>query len=673
MNDFLVDVSGNNYGRNAYVNKNYLLTTDNKYAYINSKGVIKPYDSMADYGTTYGKNQCGGSKINITSSLANLPLPIGKQMVPGQSCGNENTYVRYDFPARMNDVASSWLTDVSGRAVGTLPYPSLLSDMAKVGKAGYIDVDSTYHSITPTFSNTYGSAIATYITGETSKMENCSPSSVTMKYGDKIILLSDNHYLQKNSSNSLIKSTFPTEIFILPANNLQQLGSDVHYGDDVLLSLTESLNCGNNCAIGGVTYLNEFKFGSNSAKHVLTITSADNADSTAIDTISTGTPVKFTENVFLEATVYMNRLRENQMITNNGNGLKSNTEDGMTAYLTYSNGKIRVQVNNGTIKTLNTDNTYVSGGYLQFLNGRLYIKRSNGTTVRIYPSVAPTLSGNAPYELFLSNNGLVVVLDANRQIQWQSDPALQTDMVYDGYMVYASLTNNTLKFNNTAAPQTMFRFSKKIYGLTNTCDVESLKKKCVDVSGCTGFLHSPTENTWMKMMNNAAASDYAVSEENTNAYLRNMTSDMKDSSCPSASYLQPLPATLLNGYPVGKEMSNTGNSQCNIFKSALNLTEYEKSVNEARKNINNFERNDLSIKVNNLEKYYANINKNKNEYTSIYNLFNEMQQDNVQTGDQQLKDSAVIESQEKTVTFIWGIVSISMLMIILFRPRLNTV
>jgi uncharacterized membrane protein len=148
---------------------------------------------------------------------------------------------------------------------------------------------------------------------------------------------------------------------------------------------------------------------------------------------------------------------------------------------------------------------------------------------------------------------------------------------------------------------------------------------------------------------------------------------MKDSSCPSASYLQPLPATLLNGYPVGKEMSNTGNSQCNIFKSALNLTEYEKSVNEARKNINNFERNDLSIKVNNLEKYYANINKNKNEYTSIYNLFNEMQQDNVQTGDQQLKDSAVIESQEKTVTFIWGIVSISMLMIILFRPRLNTV
>lgn len=672
MNDFLVDVSGNNYGRNAYVNRNYLLTSDNKYAYINSKGVVKPYDSMADYNSTYGKNQCGGSKINITSSLANLPLPIGKQMATGQSCGNENSYVRYDFPARLNEVSSSWLTDVSGRAVGTLPYPSLLSDMAKVGKAGYIDVDTTYHSITPTFSNTYGSAIATYITGETSKMENCSPSSVTMKYGDKIILLADN-YLQKNSSNSLIKSNSPTEMFILPASQLQVLGTDVQYGDDVYLSLTDSLNCGNNCAVGGVTYLNEFKFGGAPSKHAMTISSAGNVDSTVTDSVI-GTPVRYTENVYLSATVYMNRLLENQMIANNGNGLKSNTEDGMTAYLTFSNGKIKVQVNNGAVKTLNSNSTYVSSGYLQFLNGRLYVKKNNGTTVQIYPTVAPTFSGNTPYELFLCNNGLVVVLDANRQIQWQSDPTLETDMVYDGYMVYANMTNNTFKFNNTAAvPQNIFSFSKKAYGLTNSCDVESLKKKCVDVSGCAGFLHSPYDNTWMKMMNNATASDYAVSAENTNAYLRNMTSDMKDTSCPSATYLKPLPATLLNGYPVGKEMTNTGTSQCNIFNSALNLTEYEKSVNEARQNINNFERNDLSIKVNNLEKYYANINKNKNEYTSIYNLFNDAQKDNGKTGDQQLKDSAVMESQEKTVTFIWGVVSISMLLIILFRPRLNTV
>ena len=674
---YLVDISENYYNRKAYANQNIYSTKDDAYAYVNSKGVIKQYDEMADYTATYGKNGCGSSKITVTSQLSNLSLPIGKDMYSGQTCGNENTYVAYDFPARKSDVSNTWLTGTTQRAAGTLPYSSLLSDMTTVGKAGYIDMDTRFHSITPTFLDTYGSATSSYITGTASNMTSCKASSTSMKYGEKITLLYGTGYLQKNTSDNLVIGTTPTEMYILPSSSLQTLGSDVKYGDSVYLSVTESITtCGTSCNIGGVTYSNEFKLGDSLYKNAMKITSANTVDTTGSAAIVAGTSIKYTEPIYLDAIVYTHRMVEGDILDNHSNGLKSKTENSNTAYLTYESGKIKVKINSGTSTTLNSDAPSIVGGSMIFKGGKIQIRNESGTDMNTpYPSGTITFSGNTPYQLYLSSSGLVVVVDANNSIQWRSDTTLTADTAYNGYLVYGKIADSKLSFGTSAstASTSVFKFSKLAYGTSNTCDVESLKKQCVDVSGCAGIIHSSTDSTWMKMMTTNLSTDYEVSKVNdTNVYLRNMKPGVKDKSCPDKTTFTYLSASDISGYPVGKDIRNDGQFQCNVVNSVLNLAEYDDNVKESKQHVYDFDTSDISLKINGLEKYYASIQDKSDKYDTAYTLFTSTEDDNVKTGDQQLKDSNVVLSQEKTIAMIWGLVSISMLLIILFRPRLNT-
>lgn len=674
MRTFLADISGNYRNWKAYENENIYSTQDDTYAYVNSKGVIKAYDSLADYNDTKGKNGCGSTRINVSTRLSNLSLPIGKDMYSGQSCGNENSYVSYDFPARKKDVSGAWLT--SGRASGTVPYPSLLSDMTMVGKAGYIDFDTTYHSIAPKFNDTYGPSISSYIKGATSKIESCEISAMTMKYGDKITILNRNTYLKKNSGDRLISDdSSPTEMYILPSSNLHSLGGDVKYGDSVYLSLTESMTtCGTNCSIGGVTYSNIFKFGENVDKNKIIITSANSVDKTGIVALSTGTSIKYWEPVYLDATVYMNRMVEGDILDNHSNGLKSKTENGNTAYLTFDNGKIKVNVNNGTSTTINPDTDSIIGGSMIFTNGKIKFMNAQGEYIRdsVYPSTSVTLSGSTPYYLCLSSSGLVVVVDNNNVIQWRSDMTLVNDSVYNGYLLYGSLTNDQFVFATSSSTNSssVFKFSKKTYGNTNQCDVDALKKLCVDASGCTGFIHSTVDNTWTKMLSSYTSSDYAISTVNdTNVYLRNMEPGVTDTSCPTSDTFTYLSASEIQGYPTGKDITSNGVRQCNIINSNLQLAELEKDTNDTKKNVRDLDNYDIRININGLEKYNKKLQYDKDEYDDIYKLFTKNKD---KTGTQKLKDSNVTLSQEKTIVLLWGIVSVSMLLILLFRPRINS-
>jgi len=674
MNTFLADMSGNYSNWKAYANENIYSTNDDTYAYINSKGVIKPYDSVTDYNATNSKRGCGSAKINVSTRLSNLSLPIGKDMYSEQSCGYENTYVSYDFPARKKDVSGAWLT--SDRAKGTVPYPSLLSDMTLVGKAGYIDFDTTYHSISPQFKDTYGSSMSSYITGATSKIASCAASAITMKYGDKITLLQGNTYLKRNSSDRLVSDdSSPTELYILPSTNLQALGNDVKYGDSVYLSVTESMTtCGTNCRIGGVTYANIFRFGESADKNKFTIHSANSVDKTGIVALSTGTSIKYREPVYIDATVYMNRMVDGDILDNHSNGLKSKTDNGNTAYLTFENGKIKVKVNNGASTTINPDTETIVGGAMTFKDGKIKFINAQGDFIRdsVYPTTPVTFSGSTPYYLCLASSGLVVVVDNNNVIQWRSDTSLARDSVYSGYLLYGSLANDQLVFNTTSSSESssVFKFSKIAYGNTNQCDVDALKKLCVDASGCTGFIHSTTDNTWTKMMSDYKSSDYAISANDTNVYLRDMVPGMKDTSCPTSDTFTFLSAYELKGYPTGKDISNNGSRQCNIINSDFKMSEVEKDAENTKQHVYDFDKDDIQIKINGLEKYRKRLQEDKDDYDGMYTLFKS--KDNDKTGTQKLKDSNVTLSQEKTLALIWGIVSVSMLMILLFRPRINS-
>jgi beta-lactamase class D len=100
------------------------------------------------------------------------------------------------------------------------------------------------------------------------------------------------------------------------------------------------------------------------------------------------------------------------------------------------------------------------------------------------------------------------------------------------------------------------------------------------------------------------------------------------------------------------------------------MSEVEKDAENTKQRVYDFDKDDIQIKINGLEKYRKQLQEDKDDYDGMYTLFKS--KDNDKTGTQKLKDSNVTLSQEKTLALIWGIVSVSMLMILLFRPRINS-
>ena len=84
-------VSGKKYANQA------VRSADGTIAYVTSTGVSKQFSSMADYTNTVGKNNCP-EFIQLTPKWTDLGFPVGSTMKPGQSCGNENTYVQAEPP-----------------------------------------------------------------------------------------------------------------------------------------------------------------------------------------------------------------------------------------------------------------------------------------------------------------------------------------------------------------------------------------------------------------------------------------------------------------------------------------------------------------------------------------------------------------------------------------------
>jgi hypothetical protein len=240
-------------------------TSDGVLAYMTSTGVAKPYSSMDVYNINANKNGCKSTPVLIEPKWSDLGFPVGSQMAPTQSCGNETSYVQSGFPS--NDFDAAYYININpdlqglteeqalahwntyGKKEGRRPNHTIFSSMTTLGKVGYVDVNSQLHSVPSLPTGKYSSSKATSnVIGK--KMMDCTP---IVRYGENLIILRNK---DKGVINSLSKLQFgpsfwPTTLIIRPKVSLANSGSitdPVHYGDEV--SITASSDNSNTSSCG---------------------------------------------------------------------------------------------------------------------------------------------------------------------------------------------------------------------------------------------------------------------------------------------------------------------------------------------------------------------------------------------------------------------------------------
>ena len=142
-----------------YAGKN-IQTTDGKTAYMTKTGVAKLYTSVNDLTN---KNGCTTTIDRIDAKWGDMGVPVGSLMVNGQSCGNETSYVQstppqptFDWQYYIKTYPDLKLTteqqakdhwNSTGIHQGLLPNATILSFMPNLGKIGYIDINTTIHTV----------------------------------------------------------------------------------------------------------------------------------------------------------------------------------------------------------------------------------------------------------------------------------------------------------------------------------------------------------------------------------------------------------------------------------------------------------------------------------------------------------------------------------------------
>ena len=253
-----------------YANKG-IRTKDGKLAYVTATGVTKPFSDGE------GGPNCPTQFVDVDQTWQNLGFPVGSLMQNGQSCGNEGEYVRAEPPSTdfdwkfylesNGDLGAAGITTEQqardhwnnhGKAEGRVPNAFVFSTMEELGKVGYVDVDTQFHSVEPTYTNKYVSFLKrTNITGDI--MNDCSEPPPFLKYGDTVVLKQNNKTAFLNGT-SLQFGDQKTNLILRPPPGNDRTGIVIRSGDAVCISSSSS-SYTNDCGWWGckVAKINEQK------------------------------------------------------------------------------------------------------------------------------------------------------------------------------------------------------------------------------------------------------------------------------------------------------------------------------------------------------------------------------------------------------------------------------
>lgn len=648
----------------AYQN---IRSSDNNIGYVTATGVSKKYASMDVYNATAGKNNCPSSFTQITPTWSDLGFPVGTLMKSGQSCGNENTYVQASPPENQFDwefyirtyspqgvstqqqALNHW--NSTGKQSGLLPNATIMTSMSKLGKVGYIDVDTQFHTVPTIAKSSYKSYTnISNVTGTT--MEDCSRPIPSLKYGDIIVFTNQSKTGYIN--NSVFKfGTTKTNMYIRPPPGENQQGKAIKYGDTVCIassaSSSNTSDCGWwGCSVASVnTRTNQMEFGpGGSTTTTFKINPPEGSNYTSGSEIKYGYPFSI-----ITVNNSSSSLNQNSSLYKGNNITSAN---GLYKLTYQSDGNVCLYNTRSSKSIWCSTATHSPGRLTMQDDGNLVAYDSNGKAK--WATGTNGRGGVAPYTLTVKNDRNVVLTDSTNTVLWSTQTQTTTNSTVDNTASYAYVSNNVVKFGSWNETINKNVFSVQYTPTTPSCDINKMKELCTD--DCVGFIHSPDTHTWQKIR---PTSTYKITSTVQDVYLKEYDVNLQDRSCTKTDvkFIDP---TLFSNYPQGTDFETCKNGQCKVLDSLL---EVPTDTYIDTTTITNISVNET------LKKQHEDTHDKMKTKTAEYeNLLEDIQQEYLapmDTLEQQYQDMSIFDKQHKMQLVLWAILSASILAIVLIR------
>lgn len=654
---------------------------DGTIAYITATGVSKHYPSEDVYNATAGKNNCPTDFIQLTPNWSDLGFPVGAVMQSGQSCGNENSYVQstppetnFDWQYYVQSNPDLGLTTESqandhwnntGKYDGLLPNASILTSMETLGKVGYIDVNSTMHMVPPTYTGKYTSYMSrSNVTGI--NMEDCSRPIPPVRYGDQLILSSKNETGSVNSSSLLEFGDSITNLFLRPPVGTELQGKPVKYGDQVSITTSTSSytsDCGWwGCKVGRVnSETNQLEFGPG-GETVTTFTIYPSKGSN----YSIGANVKYGDPFLLTSVLSPNNSTLEQDVNlYQGNSIKS--QNGQYIFNYQSDGNVCLYSTSGGGSIWCSAALHTPGNLVVQGDGNLVAYDSGG--IPRWSTGTPG-QGVGPYKLIIQNDRNVVLTDSENTVLWNTQTATDNSTPNQTTLGIAYVKNSIVNFGtwNEGKNANVFSFQPQTT-TPNTCSVDDLKKAC-DEADCTGFLHSPSDNTWQMITPTTSSTDYKITHTMQDVYLKKSNVDLQDKSCRTGTP-EFIDSELFSNYVDGNDFINGGTSQCTVIDPPKPPSNYKRNqkqmLRKGKEYIDKY--NDLqvqNIQTQNVQTQQEMEQKTK-EFQDVIGSIEKTKRST--TLAQQNEDLSVFDTYNKNRAILWGLLATGILLFIVFRPR----
>lgn len=679
-----------------YAGKN-VLTTDGKMGYITETGVIKQYSSPNSLNVLNG---CTTSYEQLNNEWDKLGFPIGSAMVDGQTCGNETKYIQskppsvnFDWKYYINSHPDLNLTteqqaidhwNNTGIHEGLLPNATILSEMSNVGKIGYVDVNTTLHTVPSDaykYTGKYNEFKDLNVTG--TNMEDCSRTIPVVKYGEQVFMKFGDIYGSMNNSSILEFNNVKTPFFLRPipytANAYYMNGTPIKYGDQICIAVTSQNWWGYFCGFWGckVGYINPhtniigFGPGGVYGGSYFTITPPIGSQYTV------GSEIKYNDSFILTASLSEPANLKQDVVVTPGN------------YIWSGNGKyLFVYQTDGNICFYD-----LSSGYFKliWMSGKVHVPQKmvlqgDGNLVAYDTNGIPQWTSNShqtsnesltTYQLNVQNDRNLTIVSSDGATIWSTNTSIGLDIEGGNITKIGHVSKEKLIRFGTPAESVgkcEFTFSNinHDYAYDLSCDMNALNTACNADNTCTGFIYSSTDNTWQKIPTNSNAELYKITDTPPKIFVKETDIDMKDKSCLSGKS-QFVESTIYSNYPKGNDYAMNGN-QCNLKSVGISFPtpieqkkqKYDK-MNKKYSNqqlhiVNEYPMNEQNVQQNNA--LYKQMSTKTTEYKNLLKQINTEKNKNIITYQQMNEDLHGIESLNKSNALVWGVSSIVLIGIV---------
>lgn len=242
--------------------------------------------------------------------------------------------------------------------------------------------------------------------------------------------------------------------------------------------------------------------------------------------------------------------------------------------------------------------------------------------------------------------------------------------------VYASRSSILTPYSfqiRTDTKDANFSVLSPAQGSATSCNVDLLQTECRNTTGCMGIIHSTADNTWQMMNLDTVYSEGAVGSV-YDTYLRNMDFDLSNNlNCPDKvpQTRFELPTSQLN-FTQGSAFSAGYNCPAIPPLSVPAYDNYMSSLKTQWTSLSIPPTSDISLNIQKVNTAAGSVVSTRHGYTttfgSIATKFN-ISNNSDATLSQRIQDSVVLDEHSRALAILWGILSVSVISIIIFRPK----